>query len=124
MVVSEADFPRVSCEYPAKPSGRELTRLDQVIGWMAEYLSPDSLAQHMPPDTGRVMWARASGLPWPRIIQARKAFYGLRQAVGGGKSPIPGGNSHPSLRLIYQNGLAYLAQQLNQHGIDDSTGSE
>ncbi len=110
---------------PAKPNAAEIGRLDHMIGYFARFMAPDQLAEGMPADTGRVVWARANGLAWPRISQARVAFWRVSRAEldrSGGKSPIPGGNSEPSLRLIYTTGLGFLAQQLNQHAIPTFEG--
>jgi len=77
------------------PSAGEIDRLDEVLTWMTA-LAVGRLPPKLPGDTGRIVWARASGASWPRIMRSRRA----RQR---------GGNSRESLRQIYRTGLVLVA---------------
>ena len=77
------------------PSAAEIDRLDQVLTWMTA-LAVERLPLKLPEDTGRIVWARAAGASWPRIMRSRRA----RQR---------GGNSRESLRQVYRAGLAIVA---------------
>lgn len=110
---------------PMRPSPNEITLLDEVIEWMTRWLEPTKLPPELkfPPDVMKIVWSRAGRAPWPKIIRLRARKHGI-QEVGENKrgepkkpmgpSPIPGGNSHESLRRIYYAALAYLAQKLNE----------
>lgn len=126
------DFKRDSASYaygyqvavakPAKPTALQIARLDQMIGWFADYLKPSELPEGLPRDTNKVLWGRASGMSWPRIREARKAFYGISGDLPkGGRSPIPGGNSVPVIRGVYWAGLEYFADRLRAADISPTT---
>lgn len=100
----------------------QITRMDEVIGWLAGYMDPRRCgAMGLPPDTGKILWLRAARWPWPRIAEMRKRRWGEDDRRGG-KSSIPGGNSPPSLRKAYGQGLRYLVGCLNQAGVPVSRG--
>ena len=77
------------------PSAAAIDQMDEVLGWMTA-LASHRLPANLPPDTGKIVWARASGAPWPKIMRLRT----IRQK---------GGNSRESLRKIYTAGLFIMA---------------
>ena len=81
------------------PSAAEIDRMDQVLGWMTA-LAKDRLPPRLPSDTGRIVWQRAAGASWPRIMRSRRAWQ-------------PGGNSRESLRQVYKAGLVLIAFAAN-----------
>jgi hypothetical protein len=92
-----------------------ISRLDQTCWWVATYLSPEEVhVQGMAPDTAAIMWMRVRRVPWHDIARRREARWG-RDGRQGGRSEIPKGNSHVSLRAINRRGIAHLAIRLGQH---------
>ena len=81
------------------PSGQAIDQMDEVLEWMTA-LAVERLPAHLPADTGRIVWSRASGAPWGKIMRLRQA----RQK---------GGNSRESLRKIYSAGLSIVASKAN-----------
>ena len=81
------------------PSAAEIDRLDKVLAWMTA-LAVEQLPPKLPEDTGRIVWARAAGASWPRIMRSRQQ----RQR---------GGNSRESLRQVYRAGLAIVTARVN-----------
>lgn len=95
-------------------TAEDIARMDEVLGWTARWLSSaEAEREGLPPDAVRVLMARAGGVRWDVLGLARIDWWGRRPTVGGGRSAIPGGNSYPSLRRIYDGALALLARRLN-----------
>ena len=80
------------------PTAAEIDRMDEVLAWMTA-LAIDRLPPKLPADTGRIVWARAAGASWPRIMRSRRA----KQR---------GGNSRESLRQVYKAGLYLVAKRM------------
>lgn len=95
-------------------TAEDIARMDEVLGWTSRWLSSvEAEREGLPPDAVRVLMARAGGVRWDVLGLARVEWWGARPTVGGGRSAIPGGNSYPSLRRIYDGALALLARRLN-----------
>ena len=90
---TDATVPRII------PTAAEIDRMDEVLKWMT-VLAVDRLPLKLPTDTGRIVWARASGASLPRIMRSRRQ----RQR---------GGNSRESLRQVYRAGLAIVTARVN-----------
>ena len=80
------------------PTAAEIDRMDEVLTWMT-VLAINRLPPKLPADTGRIVWARAAGASWPRIMRSRRA----KQR---------GGNSRESLRQVYKAGLYLVAKRM------------
>jgi hypothetical protein len=92
-------------------TSEELSALDRAMDAVNRILSPAALvAAKLPPDTARIVWARATGAPWPKLIKKRKQTW-------AGLAKCPGGNSREALRLIHNKALDLLVAGLNQRGI-------
>jgi hypothetical protein len=94
---------------PALPGGAALDRLDEVLGWVALWLSHKAAPSGgLPFDAGLIAWRKASGWPLARIAKERALAW-------GGRLPI-GGNSAPSLKVIARAALDHVAEQLQERG--------
>jgi len=92
---------------PLPPTGEMISRMDEVMDWVAKFMAPSVVPPSLPPDISRILWQRAGRMPWRRIIAFRRVWYNRH-----GVAKIPGGNSHVSVRLLYQRGLDHLATRL------------
>lgn len=121
--VAWPDFVRAYAEaYGYDPARRprvlatahDITAMDEAMGWVARWLSEaEARIAGLPPDALKVVMWRAAGVRWDRIVVLRAEIWGVRTKARGGRSPIPGGNSYPSLTKIHRESLALLAARLN-----------
>lgn len=96
------------------PEASAISRMDEALEWLRRWLAPaECVAGGLPEDAGRVVWWRAAGWSWPRISAARAAVWGAGKR-GGGRSPVPSGNSHTALAGIYRRGCQRIADGLNE----------
>jgi hypothetical protein len=114
VLATEGILPRASRTiFTDPPRHSETQRLREVMNWLGEYLSAEAAeASGLPWDTARVLWCRAGGVTWLRLMDCRNEFHGGRMTKGG-PSQIPGGNSHVSLRAICVRAIDHLAIKLN-----------
>lgn len=102
----------------ARPSAAALSALDEVMGWLARYLSVEACgAVRLASDAGWLLWVRADGWAWPKIGEARVRRW-------GGAAAVPGGNSRESLRLIARGALVHLAACLARAGVPLTAGRD
>lgn len=98
-----------------QPTSAELTAMDAVLGWIADYLSREACARaNLPADAGRVAWSRAQGISLPSISKARGREW-------GGKAP--GGNSREAVRQIARAACQHVADCLRRRGVPLSIGA-
>lgn len=94
-------------------TARDLAEMDEVLGWIARWLNAAEARQAgLPDDVASIIWLRTAAVPWHKLVDHRLATWG-HIGKRGGKSPIPGGNSYPTLRRAYDGGLQLLLQRLN-----------
>jgi hypothetical protein len=92
------------------PTGDQLTRLDEVLDWLAalnRFVLERGDSLRLPGDIGRIVWARAGDPPWSwaRIQQSRAGCYHL------------GGNSTPSLRKVWKAGIRAILGHLVRNDV-------
>lgn len=100
------------------PSSAEIDRLDEVMAWIGDHLTPEAVrGTNLPSDIARIVWLRAARTTWPRISIIRQERYGVSLARGGPFQPAPRGNTPKSLRNAYHDGLDHLAAALRRLGV-------
>jgi len=98
-----------------EPSSAELTAMDAVLGWIADYLSRDACERaRLPADAGWVAWARAQGHSYPRISEMRGQTWGKK---------APGGNSREACRQIAAAACQHVADCLRRAGVSLQVGA-
>lgn len=99
-----------------RPGRDEISRMDEAMGWIAQWLSqPSCLDAGLPPDAGWLALQRARGVSWKAIGRAREARF---------SHAIPGGNHPNSLRKIEERTHEYLVGLLVSTGIIPRRPSE
>jgi len=97
------------------PSAAEVTALDQVLGWVARYLSVDALTHaSLPADAGKLAWMRASGHSFAKIATTRARWW---------PGPPPGGNSREAVRVVCGRACDLVATGLNRDRIPLHVGA-
>ena len=97
------------------PSAAEVTALDQVLGWVARYLSVDALARaSLPADAGKLAWMRATGHSFAKIATTRARWW---------PGPPPGGNSREAVRVVCGRACELVATGLNHDRIPLHVGA-
>jgi hypothetical protein len=102
-----------------RPSRDELSRMEEVLGWIAIWTTHAACAAAgLPKDAGWIALKRAEGWPWPRIQKHRRHTWGI-PAGGLSRSGrhIHGGNSRDSLLKIEKQAYEYLARNLISVGV-------
>ncbi len=75
--------------------------MDEVLEWTTACFAHDKLPFNLPADTIHVVWGRAFGFSWRKIMVARRRW-----------TTRPG--SHETCRRVYQGGLKRLVEYLNE----------
>jgi hypothetical protein len=103
-------------------NAQQIERMEEVLTWITRWLTVEGCRRAgLVEDAGWIVMARAAGRSWERIGRERKVRYGVTEihVVRGGPSKrVPGGNSRPSLMLIEQRTLNYVASELNRTNIE------
>lgn len=96
-------------------TAQDIQEMDDALGWSARWLNrAAAIEAGLPQDAMKVLMWRAAGARWDEIVVWRAEIWGFKaRPKGGGRSPIPGGNSYPSLVRIRRAALALLADRLN-----------
>lgn len=94
-------------------TAEDIRLMDEALGWTARWLNAEAAAREgLPQDTVKVVMWRAAGRRWDQIGVWRAELWGMRPQEGGGRSPIPGGNSYPSLVKIHRQGIELIVSKL------------
>ncbi len=92
-----------------KPTAAQVTRMDDTLEWYA-WVAPQALRRDNRPiriasDVSMIMWWRSCHLSWNKIKKRRDSNIALSR-------PLPGGNSHVSLRRTYRLGISVMEEHL------------
>lgn len=98
-------------------SSEEIARMDETLGWIATHLNAVAAQRRgLPRDVAQIVWMRAGGVPWTRIMQHRIEWWGIRPTARGGRSVIDGGNSYVSIRKAHQGAIAAIIESIGGFG--------